>query len=216
MKRPTGVTVSAVFSLVGSVALLGLFLLGALGMLLSKLPPSGQETSQFIFAIATFGAFGIWGTLSSFGLLWLRNWGRVSTVAFGVLLAISGLVTASEVLRSPMQNPPFDFGLGSKPHLGIAAGLEYPWGSMGLLLYSSCDPRSVFAGRAIRRTGPTPQHFNNWLVVAPHRNWDGAIAALSSPCRGSTLGSDRFGGSRLVSSMGCAVHLCWLRPAASE
>jgi hypothetical protein len=98
MKRPAGITISAVVVFVGS----GVTLLSAALMAFSFTVaiPNGTMPHGFryvaIFVVAGAVLFGAWGIASGIGLLDLRDWSRISMIVFSVLLlaiAVPGLLT---------------------------------------------------------------------------------------------------------------------------
>ncbi|MGO8796663.1 MAG: hypothetical protein ACLQLC_17710 [Candidatus Sulfotelmatobacter sp.] len=106
MKRSAGVTVVAVLSVIGSL------LMCAMGILMvavafiasaahSKPAEFGSPTVfKGLLLVSSLFYFlpGIWGILTSIGLWRLKNWARISTIVFAVLLVtmgfFSGLMTA--------------------------------------------------------------------------------------------------------------------------
>jgi hypothetical protein len=90
----TQTTVIAVLALLGS----GATLLTALMMvLISFWPPTPELQAPVMRAVllvmaALCAAFGAWGLASGIGLLRRRNWARISTLVYGVLLMIGGFI----------------------------------------------------------------------------------------------------------------------------
>ena len=95
MKRSIGVTVIAVLSLLGSVLTL---LMGVLlGWVMFRAPvasPDQYPGSPAFFKAMLFAGVliyvvpAIWGICTSIGLLRLRDWARISMIAFAVLLIL--------------------------------------------------------------------------------------------------------------------------------
>lgn len=99
MRRSAGVTAIAVVSLLGSVLVMCLGVSSAAAVFLvprSTSSPSSPVPPAALLVVA--GAFyflpGVWGLVSGIGLIRLRNWARISTIVFGVLLILFGILTA--------------------------------------------------------------------------------------------------------------------------
>jgi hypothetical protein len=90
MNRPGGVTVSAVFLILGSLftALIGVFMLFARSFVPPTTPqPPFLTAIMYAWAGMCF-AFALWGVLSGVGLFRMRPWARLSTLVIGALLVI--------------------------------------------------------------------------------------------------------------------------------
>jgi hypothetical protein len=96
--RSAGVTVIAVLALIGSALLLALAAFMAFAMLvLTPTPPANDPRLPPMFfklirvVLPLFYALpAVWGIVTSIGLLRLRNWARISTIVFSVLLMVFG------------------------------------------------------------------------------------------------------------------------------
>jgi len=116
MKRSAGVTVIAVLSLIGSgLTLLFAILMAALAALI-PVPTTGEVPLPPAFfrgilagVSLMYGLLAVWGIASGVGLLKLKNWARISTIVFSLLLLIVGTFSALGVLLIPAfsaQNAP--------------------------------------------------------------------------------------------------------------
>src|SRR5580765_202700 len=95
MKRSAGVTVIAVVSLLGSVLAMCFGVLsGAMAFLAPRRESGPPPTALLVIAGAVYFLPGVWGLVSGIGLIKLKNWARISTIVFGVLLILAGGFTA--------------------------------------------------------------------------------------------------------------------------
>jgi hypothetical protein len=95
--RSAGITVIAVLALIGSALLLTMAVLIAISMIAMPIPASNDAqlppmffkvfriVIPFIYALPA-----VWGIVTAVGLLQLRNWARISTIVFSVLLVVFG------------------------------------------------------------------------------------------------------------------------------
>jgi hypothetical protein len=110
MKRSAGVTVIAVVSLLGSVLALCLGVLTGVMAFVMPLPASPPPPPAMLAAAgAVYFLPGVWGLVSGVGLIRLKNWARISTIVFGVLMILGGGFTA--VMMALMST----MGLGVPP-----------------------------------------------------------------------------------------------------
>ncbi len=98
MKRSLGVTVIAVFTLLGSLLALLMGILTAVFAVVAPLPAQREFPASPAFFKAMLLAASlvyilpaVWGILTSIGLLRLKNWARVSTIVFSVLLILMSI-----------------------------------------------------------------------------------------------------------------------------
>ncbi len=97
MSRSTGVTVIAVLSLVGSLftGLLGA-VVAVVPFFVAELAPKKSPFSPGLFkammltAALVYVLPAIWGLITSVGLFRLKEWARISTIVFSVLLILMG------------------------------------------------------------------------------------------------------------------------------
>jgi hypothetical protein len=154
MKRPFGVTASAVFALLGSLAMVAFFVLIGVTTFISKGPPMPPQARFGLpMALAMFGVLGTWGITTAIGLFRLRNWARISTVVFSVFLAFGGLVTAPVMLFVP---PPPSAGQDFRAVMWVIAAV---YGALGLLgsfwlyYFNRRATRQLFSGTAPAESG---------------------------------------------------------------
>jgi hypothetical protein len=101
MNRSAGVTVIAVLSLIGSALTILMSIFMAVLMVVVTSIAATQEQGDFpappafakiiiLFAALMWLLPAIWGIISSIGLFRLKNWARISTIVFSVLLILMG------------------------------------------------------------------------------------------------------------------------------
>jgi MFS family permease len=103
IKRFTGITVSAVVAILGSIVSILLGFLMVIGWVAMRTaPPAASQPVPPIPPVATLAvlamvycAFGAWGIASAVGLLLRRNWARLCFVIFGGLLAFFSFCVAA-------------------------------------------------------------------------------------------------------------------------
>jgi uncharacterized membrane protein YvlD (DUF360 family) len=108
MKRPAGVTISAVLVFIGS----GVALLSAALMILAfAVMPAAESTPAFtrgaglITSIFMLG-FAAWGIVTGINLLHAREWSRISIIVFSGLLLVMGVPGLLMMLVMPLPTPP--------------------------------------------------------------------------------------------------------------
>ena len=106
MKRSIGVTVLAVLSLIGSILM---FAIRLMMIAVALFAPKTEANLPPAFMAAMMGAMSIfyfllaaWGISSSIGLFRLKNWARISTIVFSVLLALIGLFSLPMAFILPL------------------------------------------------------------------------------------------------------------------
>jgi hypothetical protein len=129
--RSAGVTVIAVLALLGSALMLALAVLVAIAMFVA--PPSAVNPAPLppmfykvlrVAAPLFYALPAVWGIVTAVDLLRLRNWARISTIVFSVLLIVFGgfgmLTSVAFFLM-----PPPGRGLDAKvlSYIGVATGL---------------------------------------------------------------------------------------------
>jgi len=127
--RSAGITVIAILALIGSALLLGMAALMAIAMIVTPtpasndvpLPPMFFKVFKVVLPLF-YGLPAAWGIVTSVGLLRLRNWARISTIVFSVLLIIFG---AFGILTSMVffLKPPPGNGLDPKAALFIGVAM---------------------------------------------------------------------------------------------
>ena len=108
MKRPAGVTISAVLVFIGS----GVALLSAVLMILAfAVMPAAESTPAFtrgaglIMSIFMLG-FAAWGIVTGINLLHAREWSRISMIVFSGLLLVMAVPGLLMMLVMPLPTPP--------------------------------------------------------------------------------------------------------------
>ena len=108
MKRPAGITISAVVVFIGS----GLALLsGALMILGFAMMPVSDSTPAFTRGAGLFTAvlmlgLAAWGIVTGISLLHQREWSRISMIVFSGLLLVMGVPGLLMMLVMPLPAPP--------------------------------------------------------------------------------------------------------------
>ncbi len=147
MNRSIGVTVIAVLSMLGS---LFAFAMGALMILVAVFLPNrdasmpmtpGAMRVMMGLASAMYILPAIWGAITSIGLFRLKNWARISTIVFSVLLAIMGLfgaLTAVVMLFVASPSSPDDrmAMMIGRIAVGIFSGLQLGIGIWWLVFFT--------------------------------------------------------------------------------
>lgn len=94
--RSAGITVIAVLQLIGSALLLALAAFMAFAMIVATPPandprlPPGFFTAMRVVLPLFYALPAVWGIVTAVGLLQLKNWARISTIIFSVLLMVFG------------------------------------------------------------------------------------------------------------------------------
>jgi hypothetical protein len=108
MKRSNGVTISSIFVFIGS----GVTLIFAAIMIFSSILVGTQEQqppfikyAMFAIAVIEIG-FASWGVASGVGLLRLREWARISIIAFSGFLLLISIPGLFMMLAIPFPTPP--------------------------------------------------------------------------------------------------------------
>lgn len=133
MKRSGGVTVIAILSLLGSTLT---FAIGILMLVImnfvpasrpDQIPPSPIPLKLiFVMSALVYLLPAIWGVLTGIGLWRLRNWARISTIVFSVLLILMGGFAGLMTLFIPFPLTPTP---GANPAMmgGIRAVMGMFW-----------------------------------------------------------------------------------------
>lgn len=118
--RSAGVTVIAILALIGSALLLLMAGLVAIAMIAAPMPaPNDAQFPPMFFKVFRiigplfYALPAVWGIVTAVGLLRLKNWARISTIVFSVLLIVFGafgMLTAMVFFLKP----PLGNGLDSK------------------------------------------------------------------------------------------------------
>jgi len=94
--RSAGITVIAILQIIGSVLLLALAALMAFAMIVAtpptndpRLPPMYFKAMRVVLPLF-YALPAVWGIVTAVGLLQLKNWARISTIVFSILLMVFG------------------------------------------------------------------------------------------------------------------------------
>jgi len=169
MKRPSGVTASAVFVLIGSLGMLGFFAIFIMTMVMTK-NMAGPPEARFVLpmVLAMYGFLSAWGLATAVGLFRLRNWARISIIVFSVLLAFTGLVTGPAMLLvpAPASAPP-----NFHEMIMVIAAAEVALGLLGgfwLYYFNRRSTREAFRGGAapVESARPLSISIIGWWLLA--------------------------------------------------
>jgi hypothetical protein len=172
MKRSGGVTLAAVFSLLGSLAtlLLGcLMLLAAVFARHSSTPTPGSGV--MIFSSLMFFLPAAWGIATSIGLFRLKHWSRISILIFAGLLAFMGLSVPIAFFAMPMPPVP-----NQDPHIwtSVRVGMSALYlllaavGVWWLVFFNRASVKGQFLGgapAAARSGRPISISIIAWLLL---------------------------------------------------
>jgi hypothetical protein len=111
MKRSTGVTVAAIVLLLGSALelLLTAFTTILMFWISGKTywePIPTQLLVLDLVGAAFIACVDIFGIITAIGLLRLKNWARITTIVFGVIIAAQSLLSAIVILVIPLPTVP--------------------------------------------------------------------------------------------------------------
>jgi hypothetical protein len=94
--RSAGVTIVAILQFIGSALLLAMAALMAFAMIMAappandpRLPPAFFKMIRIVVPLF-YALPAVWGIVTAVGLLQLKNWARISTIVFSVLLMVFG------------------------------------------------------------------------------------------------------------------------------
>jgi hypothetical protein len=106
MKRPIGVTLTAVVQVLGSLLVLITSALMLFMPALMRSRPAPAPPQIFYSVAAIYGFFAVLGFLTAIGLFRLKNWARYSTLIFAGFNVAMGLITALVLVLMPMPDMP--------------------------------------------------------------------------------------------------------------
>ena len=218
MKKPFGVTASAIVALLGSLLMLGLCVVLCLVLVLSPgrgpMPP--ETKLGMVLGLGIFGFLGAWGTATAIGLLRLRNWGRVSILIFATLLALTGVVAAPAILLIPAPpTAPPNFN-AIRAGMAVFYGVLGALGALWLYYFSRRDMRGLRRSTDQREWRTSAEHFHYWLVVAGKRSDQCIDVAAENAGKCLPLDRERMDGGRVVFHSGSASCLHRLWTASTE
>ena len=179
MKRSIGVTVIAVLSLLGSVLTL---LMGVLmGWVMFRAPvasPDQYPGSPAFFKAMLFAGVliyvvpAIWGICTSIGLFRLRDWARISIIAFAVLLILTGGFGILMSLVIPLPTPshlPSDRSIevGVRLSMGLFSAALLGLGIWWVAFFSRKKVRQQFVGLRAGIVYGAPPQVSDSLQLPP-------------------------------------------------
>jgi hypothetical protein len=180
MKRSIGVTVIAILSLLGSVLTL---LIGVLmGWVMFRAPVASPNqfpgSPAFLKAMMLVGVLvyvvpAIWGICTSIGLFRLKDWARISMIAFAVLLILMGGFGILMSLVIPLPTPPNlpsdkSIEVGVRLSMGVFSAALLGLGIWWVAFFSRKKVRQQFVGlRAGIADGAPPQGLDSLTLPPP-------------------------------------------------
>jgi hypothetical protein len=107
MKRPAGVTISAVVVFIGSglTLLSGVLMILAFAVMASDSTPAFTRNAGLIMSVFMLG-FAAWGIATGVNLLHLREWARISMIVFSGLLLVMAVPGLLMMIVMPLPTPP--------------------------------------------------------------------------------------------------------------
>ena len=94
--RSAGITVIAILQIIGSAILLALAAFMAFAMIMATPPANDPRLPRMYFTVMRvvlplfYAVPAAWGIITAVGLLQLKNWARISTIVFSILLMMFG------------------------------------------------------------------------------------------------------------------------------
>lgn len=159
MNRPAGVTVSAVFLVLGSlfVALMGVVMPFAR----SFAPPTTPQPPFFgtimLVASGMFFGLALWGVLAGVGLFRMRPWARISILVIGALLVIFCGLSIAVLLFVIQQTPELEGTGRAGSIIGVLVGsylIPILVGLWWLIYFNRAVVKAAFLEGAPAPTGP--------------------------------------------------------------
>ena len=160
MRASKGVIVSAIIAIIGSLVSILLGVLMIFAMRAAFVPPPEHPAPAIpigvMFGILTgfYAGFGVWGIVSTIGLLRLRNWARICFAIFGGILAffsLSGAFGMGLMATSPTEPPPNvspAFMTGVYAVFAIVALLFAALGIWWMIFFNRSRVKAQFMGEA--------------------------------------------------------------------
>ena len=160
MTRSTGITVSAVVVIIGSIFTLlcgTVILLGSIFTFNSSRSADAPVNLGYILvieAVVTF-AFGGWGLASGIGLLKTKQWARISTLVCAAILVFISLPLAVIMAIIPLPNtpgandpnPPFNITLVVRVGMSLVYAMFAALGGYWLYFFNTQKVKAQFRGQ---------------------------------------------------------------------
>jgi hypothetical protein len=147
MRRPVGVTASAIVAVLGSIFTLLIAVL-SVGSLFIEAPQSQPPNSaQFVVAgaamMAAFAGIGLW---TSVGLFRLRSWARTSILVFAGFLAAGSIFSLMVTMAVPIP-PEFSAGTGQtfRRAMALVFGIPLAIALWWLIQFNTQSAKAAFA-----------------------------------------------------------------------
>ncbi len=125
--RSAGITVIAIFQLLGSALLLAMAAFMAFAMFAAPTPPSNDaQLPPMFFKVMRvalpllYAVPAVWGIVTAIGLLQLKNWARISTIVVSILLIVFGAFAMLTSMVFFLKPPP---GKGVDPAMFAVIGV---------------------------------------------------------------------------------------------
>lgn len=193
MQRSAGVTSIAILTFLGSLFTLALAaLVCGISLMTFKgttLPNSRGELplqqpgvrTMLLGAVLVYVLPGIWGMITGVGLWKLKEWARISTIIFSVLLGVSGvfLLLAAVIMpfpTMPQQPQPVDMAIFMRVFLGALSLGTLAISAWWLIYLSRKSVQAQFSGAAM----PIP--------AQPYAVSSGDLSLNSVPTRPAVAG----------------------------
>ena len=159
MSRPAGVTVCAVFLILGSLltALMGAFLIFAQSFLPQTTPQVPFVRAVMIGMDLFFIACAAWGLVTSLGLFRMWHWARLSILVVGALLLIFGSLSLVMILVVAQFVPEMQSSPQAGAVMGMLIGVYAVPILMGLwwvIYFNRATVKAAFLKGAPAATGP--------------------------------------------------------------
>jgi len=159
MSRPAGVTVSAVFLILGSafLALMGVFMLLARSFVPPNTPEPPFAKAMMIFMDIVFFGTALWGVLTAVGLFRMRRWARLSILVIGALLVIFCGLSLVMLLVVTRLVPEFESARGMSMVVGVMSTIyliPIAFGIWWLIYFNRAAVKAAFLQGYVPAEGP--------------------------------------------------------------
>lgn len=170
MKRPVGVTASAIVAILGSVLAL-LIAVGSVAALFLPRPPSepanlGQFVVSGAFILAAAGVVGVWVAV---GVLRLRPWARIAMLVLAGFLAMAAIVPLLMTMAVPL--PP-DISAGTaqdfRRMMAMTFGVPLAVAAWWLIQFNTKSTKAAFDSPVAEPASRRPISITviAWLSIA--------------------------------------------------
>lgn len=147
MKRPVGVTASAIVAILGSILALLFAVVAVASLFIEATKPKPPNTAQFVIVgaamFAALAGIGIW---TAVGVFRLRPWARTAILVFAVFAAVGSIFTLLVTMAVPM--PP-DISAGTERTLrqtmAVAFGIPLAIAVWWLIQFNRPSTKAAFA-----------------------------------------------------------------------